>query len=376
MPQNVQLVRSPAGAEYYYYQASRGTEKAGPRARIVGVPYKVDGTPNEDWWAQYRALEGLELPSARAGTLQALVEAREASGEWAGLSENTRKEWTRYHRVIVHAWGNQLVKALEPQHVMALRDQYADIAPVDVQRQSKPLAEYKHRPAAANNLLRALSAMISWSIPRGWRTDNPCDHVPKIKTGAGYSPWPMRAIEFYEKHGKPHLFYVAAVALYTGQRQSDVLGMLKSDIADGMIRVKQDKTGRELWVPIHRDLATVLAAMREARGAEKTPRLSRHLLVNSLGSAWTSDGFKSSWATEMERREFRAFRRHRLVFHGLRKSSVVMLLEAGCTEKEVSSITGQSLQMVEHYSKQVNQQKMARAAMRKWELSGGRTENG
>ena len=185
----------------------------------------------------------------------------------------------------------------------------------------------------------------------------------------------MRAIEFFEKHGKPHLWYVAAVALYTGQRQSDVLGMLKSDIADDLIRVKQDKTGKELWVPIHRDLAPVLETMRKVHAAAKTPRLSKNLLVSTQGIAWTTDGFKSSWATEMERREFHPFRRHRLVFHGLRKSSVVMLLEAGCTESEVSSITGQSLQMVEHYSKQVNQPKLARAAMKKWEASGRRNEN-
>jgi hypothetical protein len=38
-----------------------------------------------------------------------------------------------------------------------------------------------------------------------------------------------------------------------------------------------------------------------------------------------------------------------LVFHGLRKSAVVFLLETGCTDAEVSAITGQSRQMAEHY---------------------------
>jgi hypothetical protein len=40
-----------------------------------------------------------------------------------------------------------------------------------------------------------------------------------------------------------------------------------------------------------------------------------------------------------------------LVFHGLRKSAVVMLLEAGATEGEVAAVTGQSMQMVAHYAK-------------------------
>jgi len=60
----------------------------------------------------------------------------------------------------------------------------------------------------------------------------------------------------------------------------------------------------------------------------------------------------------------------------LRKSAVVMLLEAGCTDAEVSAITGQSRQMVEHYARQVNQKRLAAAAILKWERSAaGRTEN-
>ena len=55
------------------------------------------------------------------------------------------------------------------------------------------------------------------------------------------------------------------------------------------------------------------------------------------------------------------------MFHGLRKSPVVFLLEAGCTDAEVAAVTGQSRQMVEHYSRQVNQRKLAARAILKWE---------
>jgi integrase len=58
-----------------------------------------------------------------------------------------------------------------------------------------------------------------------------------------------------------------------------------------------------------------------------------------------------------------------LVFHGLRKSAVVTLLEAGCSDAEVAAITGQSRQMVEHYARLVNQEHLARSAILKWERS-------
>ncbi len=122
-------------------------------------------------------------------------------------------------------------------------------------------------------------------------------------------------------------------------------------------------------VPLH------LSCMREAVTGAETPRLSKHLLVNSHCTEWTADGFKSSWQTEMQRREFAPFKRHRFVFHGLRKSAVVFLIEAGCTTAEVSSITGQSMQMVEHYAEAVNQRKLARAAILKWENAGARKAN-
>ena len=44
-----------------------------------------------------------------------------------------------------------------------------------------------------------------------------------------------------------------------------------------------------------------------------------------------------------------------------------MLLEAGCTDAEVSAITGQTREMVVHYARAVNQRKLAAAAILKWE---------
>ena len=73
----------------------------------------------------------------------------------------------------------------------------------------------------------------------------------------------------------------------------------------------------------------------------------------------------------MNRPTFVSFRERTLVFHGLRKSAVVMLLEAGCTDAEVAAITGQSRDMVAHYSLMVNQKKLAAAAILKWEKSNG-----
>jgi integrase len=348
LPPHVHAVKA-RGKDYYYFQRFRGTEREEPRVKLPGVPLDLDGIPNSEWWRAYRELSGDVEQGPKRGTFGALILAYKASPEWNDLSLKSRSERTRNLSVIEEAWGNLAVSGLEARHVLELRDRYAAT------------------PAAANNIVRSLSSMLSWSIPRGWRTHNPCTGVKKLKIGEGYAPWNWEEIHLFRSVARVDLWWAAALALYTGQRLGDVIAMLWSDFQGGLIGVTQNKTGKKLWIPMHGQLKTVL---------NEIPRRSVNILTNSRGSPWTADGFKSSWAEEMKRDVMRPLRDNNRVFHGLRKSAVVFLLEAGCTDAEVSAITGQSRQMVEHYAKQVNQKKLAAAAVLKWESAeGGHSEN-
>jgi integrase len=137
----------------------------------------------------------------------------------------------------------------------------------------------------------------------------------------------------------------------------------------------QSKTGKKLWVPIHKELQVVLdaiAARERERGGNVVGLAAPAgtILKSTRGTGWTRDGFKASWQEELNRAEFAGHRERRLVFHGLRKSAVVFLLEAGCSDAETAAITGQSRDMVEHYAKQVNQKWLAATAILKWESAG------
>lgn len=326
------------GRRYYYFIPYRGTARAGKPVKLPNAPLDSDGTPNNEFWVAYRKLTGEEEPKARSGTFAALITLYKQSPEWLALSGSTRSDWSRYLERISDVWSGLQVALLEPKHVLALRDKYAAT------------------PAAGNNLLRCLSSMLSWSIPRGWRKDNPCCHVRKLKGGEGYAAWTWEQISIFRKHAKPEMWWAAALALYSGQRQSDCLAM-RWDAIDGCtISVVQQKTGKKLRIPMHRDLQTVL---------EFVPRGTLTVLSNTRMKPWTQDGFKTSWGKQFEKSELKAL--SGLVFHGLRKSAVVFLLEAGCSTAEVAAITGQSLRMVEHYGRMVSQERLAVAAVLKWE---------
>lgn len=65
-----------------------------------------------------------------------------------------------------------------------------------------------------------------------------------------------------------------------------------------------------------------------------------------------------------------------LTFHGLRYTAAKHLAEAGCSLKQIASITGhKSLAMIEKYSRDADQRKQAGAAILAWENAGG-TKNG
>jgi hypothetical protein len=138
-----------------------------------------------------------------------------------------------------------------------------------------------------------LSALLSWSIPRGYRQDNPCKHVKMLKGGDGYEPWGWEhIIHFRENVSKRELWWVAALALYSGQRQGDDLAMLWNDVSDGSISVVQQKTGKKLRIPMHRDLREILLEI---------PKRAVTVLSNTRGQPWTTDGFKTSWNKELGR---------------------------------------------------------------------------
>ncbi|MBS0243671.1 MAG: tyrosine-type recombinase/integrase [Proteobacteria bacterium] len=345
LPSHIHVVRAK-GREYFYFQLRRGERSAGDRTKIPGHPFDESGNPNESWWAAYRNAAGVveDERHGKPGTFAVLIVDFKQSPEWKALSDGTRREWEPLLERVKDAWGDLAVKGIETRHVLALRDKWAAT------------------PARTNNMLRALSSMLSWSVPRGWTKLNVAMDVKKLKGGEGYAPWPWDAIDLLQTKARPEMWQAAALALYTGQRQGDVLRMARGDIEGELVSVEvvQRKTKKQLWIPIHKNLKPILAELGKADGP---------LLRDPRGDAWDEQRFRASWQREMNRKEFVGVRERGLVFHGLRKSAVVMLLEAGATDAEVAAVTGQSREMVEHYARQVSQKKLAAAALLKWEAA-------
>ena len=185
---------------------------------------------------------------------------------------------------------------------------------------------YAETPGEANNIVRSLSSLMSWSIPRGRRTHNPCTKIRMLRIGEGYALGRGNRSRSFARIPAPIFGGRLRWHLIAVNVSPTCLACYWSDIQDGLLFVVQNKTGKKPWIPMHNQLRAVLAEI---------PLAGVHVLTNSRGVPWTTDGFKSSWGDEMKREPFEDLREKQLVFHGLRKSAVVFLLEAGCTHAEV-----------------------------------------
>lgn len=281
-----------------------------------------------------------ETPVTGAGTVGAVIKEYRASPEYrTKLSANSKTSYESYLKHIVGMFGKHQIKEIEIQHVYQMRDLLAvKVNKAGVETDS---------PGRANLAVAVLGAVMVFAIKRRHRTDNPCKDVDRLEMGE-HQPWEQDAIAGAIKKAGPMLRLAISLLLYTGQRIGDVCAITYSAIKDGRIDVVQQKTGKVLSIPIHRELWAAIDAV---------PREGLHLIHQPGGKPFTTQTLRNHLAKLAPDS----------TPHGLRKNAVNMLLEAGCSTAEVQAITGQSPEMVAHYAKGVDQKSLSGAAILKWE---------
>jgi integrase len=211
------------------------------------------------------------------------------------------------------------------------------------------------KPFAARNWLKALRGLMRFLVATEQRLDDPTTGIrlPKARAGEIHS-WTELEIKQYEAQHpigtRPRL--ALALLLYTAQRRSDVLVMGRQHTREGLVIVRQRKTGRMLEIPIHSALAQILD--------EATPNDNLTFLTTANGKPFSQSGFGKLFREWCEQA---GLPRH-CSAHGLRKAACRRLAEAGCTAHQIAAISGHlSLNEVERYTRAANQSKMAQAAM-------------
>jgi integrase len=178
----------------------------------------------------------------------------------------------------------------------------------------------------------------------------------KLPKSDGHHTWSEDEIAAFEAHhavgSKARL--ALALGLFTAQRRGDVVKIGRQHIRDGVLAVRQQKTGASLAIPIHPELAAIIAA---------TPAVGQlTLLTTKSGRSYSACVFSEQFCAWCDA----AGLPQQCVFHGLRKAAARRLAEAGCTAHEIAALTGHaSLREIERYTRAADQASMARRAMAK-----------
>lgn len=315
-------------------------EREGSRFLLFGVELPHHG--DKAFWE--KAGEVMAAKERRdhsdAMDFASLVDAfnNETNPIWRELSKSTRRGYVTYGKMIKEAWAYDLP---------------ADLTAVDAQQAIDALGD---TPASANQFRAYLSRLMAWGVPRGYSVTNPVSFTDKAPKGEPWKPWPEWAFETLLDHAPMTMLLPAVSALFTGQRQGDVVAMRRPREADGHIEVRAQKTKKTVWIPIHGEYR---------KWVERAPKGDSPLLhLGARGLPFASaDSFRTEWQKLMHKPEFTRFREERIVFHGLRKNAVINLLEVGCTEAQVGAIVNMSEQMVRHYGREVNLRVLAKGGM-------------
>ena len=143
------------------------------------------------------------------------------------------------------------------------RIQYGDNRAANLKREHvvKLMAARAERPVAANSLRKVLRVMMKHLVEIGLRADDPTRDVKAIGVKSdGYHSWNDDEMAQFEKRHPLGSFARLALALllYTGQPRSDVVRIGPQHIRNGVLHVRQEKTGIELAIPVHPTLTSVI----------------------------------------------------------------------------------------------------------------------
>jgi len=238
--------------------------------------------------------------------------------------------------------GDTPLTMIGPAHIRLLRD--------------RKIKEGK--PAAANNRLKYLSAMLAWGVETGIVKANPAREVRQARyERKGYHTWTADEVKHAESAWPVGSRQRAALSLllFLGLRGGDVRTLPWTLVSGSTLRLRAKKTAK------HRNAADldlpILPALR--RVLDATPKRHAVVIVTEYGKPFSERGFGQWFAAECAKIGL-----GHCTAHGLRKAGATIAAERGATTKQLMAIYGwTSPQQAEAYVRTADRKRLAAGAM-------------
>lgn len=329
---HIKTVRAK-GREYLYFNTGESVDGKPVYKRLPNRGSLDFGTK----YAAYLAVRTKRANRSALITVEQLCREYQKSAKFQKRGRNTQKVYLIYLANVERRFrdpkkGSWPVVQIERPHVRALLE---------------PLG-----PGAQKMQLAVLRNVLAFgrkvdAIPETFAPDR---EIEVDHESTPHEPWSMALIE--KALADVEMRLPVGLLYFTGQRIERITTMRWTDIVDGVVHIPPHKKQGDLYIPIHYRLAEILSAY---------PKHLTTVICNPDGTPLTTAALRhrlQKWAIRNG---------HKVNPHGLRKNAVDALLEAGCSAAMVSSITGQSLQMVEHYARGRDNRQLGLKAINLWE---------
>lgn len=302
--------------------------------------------------AEYqRAIRGETAPkpklatiSGKQGSFAWLIMAYKQSGEFRQLKDSTKRVRSRILDAICRKVGQEPCSEFGKRHIIALRDEKADL------------------PAAANNRLKILKVLFKWGEEADLIEHNPALTVKRLKIKTdGFHRWTEAEVRQFEaRHPEGSKARLAlSLLLYTGTRRSDVVTLGRQMEQGASLRFKQTKTGGWLILPI-------LPALREEIGRHPTEHLT--YLVTEYGHSFSAAGFGNWFRDRCDEAGLT-----QCSAHGLRKAGATRAANQGASAHQLKALYGWAdISEAETYTREADQVRLAESGIHYLERKEGK----
>jgi integrase len=338
------------------YKDRHGRERW--RFRRAGKTVALPHSPgNPEFEAAYRAaVEGRKPAKAKVVIHPNSALPRSMRAAWRIVTTKTT-EWKQLDPVTQQKQSAIAEVFLETAIAEGVKTLWGEAPLADLRRRHLKalLAERSDRPHAARHLLVAIRKMILAGLDEEWIEVDPSYRLKYRPEMKGWRAWTDAEREKFEAKWPigttPRLAYT--LALWLGNRRSDVAALPVSAIRDETVTLRQIKTGRELRLPVTPMLREVLDA---------TDLKGPTVLLTAYGepfSAKSITGRMADWTKA-------AGLPKGCTLHGLRKTLGGMLADGGATTRQIMDTLGHTdIKHAELYTKSANQERLAGEGMAK-----------
>jgi integrase len=201
-------------------------------------------------------------------------------------------------------------------------------------------------PATVNRYLAALGGCFKTAVREwGWLESSPMPNVSKLEEPRGrvrFLSDDERTALLTACEKNPDLYAIVILALSTGARRGEILGLRWRDVdlARGVIVLHETKNRDRRVLPL---AGPALAIMRER---SKVRRLKSDMVFPNKDKDGALFNLRRCWPDALTEAKIEDFR-----FHDLRHSAASYLAMNGATLAEIAEILGhRTLQMVKRYA--------------------------